>query len=88
VASILARGRTALSPAGIAGAVLVLRRGSDDTGTTAIALGYFALWYVTLCAGTLPQLRNIEMRYFLPADILMLLPVAALLSWRSLPGRR
>jgi hypothetical protein len=48
---------------------------------------FFALNYVVLCAGTGPQYRNIEMRYFLPADIMLLLPLASGLGlwWQ---GRR
>ncbi len=44
-----------------------------------VAFVYFIMLYITLCAGTGPQFRNIEMRYFLPADILMLIPAAYLL---------
>ncbi|HET8647000.1 MAG TPA: hypothetical protein VFO85_16005, partial [Vicinamibacteria bacterium] len=43
-------------------------------------LSFFVLLYLTLCAGTSPQLRNIEMRYFLPADVLLLIPAAGLIS--------
>lgn len=37
---------------------------------------YFLLLYGALCFGTSTQFRNIEMRYFLPADILLLIPSA------------
>ena len=75
--------RTALILAGLAAAVLIMRRGLDPTGMTWIALVYFVGWYLLLCAGTLPQLRNIEMRYFLPADVLLLLPLAGFAARRS-----
>jgi len=76
LASLLFVYRTLLLAAGIAGAFLLIRSDVDRTGLTTIALAYFAVWYLLLCAGTLPQLRNIEMRYLLPADVLMLFPVA------------
>lgn len=37
-------------------------------------LFFFIFVYFTLCFGTLPQMRNIEIRYFLHADILLLIP--------------
>jgi len=37
---------------------------------------YFLLLYLILAAGTSPQMRNIEIRYFLHADILLLIPAA------------
>ena len=40
-----------------------------------MSLGFFVLLYMSLCAGTGPLMRNIEIRYFLPADILLLIPV-------------
>jgi hypothetical protein len=38
------------------------------------------LLFLLLCAGTLPQLRDIEMRYLLPAS---LLAAGALTRWRA-----
>ena len=40
----------------------------------------FILLYFILCFGALPQMRNIEMRYFLHADILLLFPASYLFS--------
>jgi len=40
-----------------------------------MSLGFFVLLYISLCAGTGPLMRNIEMRYFLPADVLILIPI-------------
>ena len=39
------------------------------------ALGFFIMLYLSLCAGTGPLMRNIEIRYFLPADVLLLIPI-------------
>jgi hypothetical protein len=49
---------------------------------------FFISLYIFLCAGTSPQMRNIEMRYFLQADLLLLIPCAWLINqvlnkWRS-----
>jgi hypothetical protein len=41
---------------------------------------FFAMLYIYLCAGTSPQCRNIEMRYFLQADVLMIIPAAFLIA--------
>lgn len=39
-----------------------------------MSLGYFSLLYLYLCFGTTRQCRNIEVRFFLLADTLLLLP--------------
>jgi hypothetical protein len=44
------------------------------------ATSFFVLLYVYLCFGTSPQCRNIEMRYFLQADVIMLIPAAYFLA--------
>lgn len=46
-----------------------------------LPFGYFIALYLTLCAGTSPQMRNIEMRYLLQADVLMILPAALLITY-------
>jgi hypothetical protein len=69
LASLLFLYRTALLVVGVGAAAVILRRRADPTGVVWIALVYFACWYLLLCAGTLTQLRNIEMRYLLPAAI-------------------
>lgn len=38
--------------------------------------GFFAGLYFILCFGTAPMMRNIEMRYFLQPDILLLIPLS------------
>lgn len=45
-----------------------------------LILVYFIGWYLLLCAGTGTQMRNIEMRYFLPADVILLFPAAYFLG--------
>jgi hypothetical protein len=69
--------RTFLILLGATGAVALLARGQDATGVVCLALAYSIVWYLLLSAGTLPQLRNVEIRYLLPADVLLLVPAAA-----------
>jgi hypothetical protein len=73
--------RTVLVLIGLGAAITLLYRGTDATGVIWLSLTYALVWYVLLCAGTLPQLRNIEMRYLLPADILLLVPAAGALDY-------
>ena len=44
-----------------------------------ICILFFISVYFTLCFGTAPFMRNIEMRYFLPVDILLLLPASKII---------
>jgi uncharacterized membrane protein YqjE len=37
---------------------------------------YFIFLYAILCGGTSVPLRNIEMRYFLPADVILIIPAS------------
>ncbi len=46
----------------------------------AMLIAYFLIVYIFLCAGTGPQTRNIEIRYFLQPDILLLIPAAWLIG--------
>jgi hypothetical protein len=41
---------------------------------------FFTVFYALQCGGTSPQMRNIEMRYFLHADVLLLFPAAWLMA--------
>ncbi|HRN93669.1 MAG: glycosyltransferase family 39 protein [Chitinophagales bacterium] len=71
--------RTFLLMLGIIGLVMMLR----DRFTIPIAMligSFFVALYFYLSFGTSPQCRNIEMRYLLQPDVLMLLPAAFLLS--------
>jgi hypothetical protein len=58
--------------------LIFLRR--VDQRFSYIALGFFISFYFSLSFGTSPQLRNIEIRYFLMADILLLIPASFLIS--------
>ncbi|MGE0453002.1 MAG: hypothetical protein AB7O37_02530 [Vicinamibacteria bacterium] len=88
LAALLFHYRSALLLAGVAGAMLALRRRDDPHGLMFLCLAGFVGLYAVLCFGTGPQMRNIEMRYLLPADVLLLFPAAYLLeSLRGLRGR-
>jgi hypothetical protein len=39
-------------------------------------IGYWLFLYVALCAGTGPMFRNIEVRYFMHTDVVLLIPAA------------
>lgn len=80
--------RTALLLLGVGAAAVLRRRRADPTGMVWVALVFFLAWYALLCAGTLPQLRNIEMRYFLPTDVLLLIPAAWALGRIAQPSTR
>lgn len=77
LASLLFIYRTFLIFAGIAGLTLMLRNKSYNRFTLVILM-YFITLYLLLCAGTGEQFRNIEIRYFLPADVLLLIPASYL----------
>jgi hypothetical protein len=47
---------------------------------TFLITSFFLFVYLMLCAGTSPQMRNIEIRYFIHADILLLLPASYLIN--------
>ncbi len=81
LASLLFFYRTLLIIAGWI-ALLVLFKRSDTRNKSfyAVIALFFLAFYILLCAGTMPQLRNIEMRYFLQADILLLFPLAHLVA--------
>ena len=67
--------RTLLILTGIAGLFLMFRK--KELRPIALFIGsFFGMLYFYLCFGTSPQCRNIEMRYFLQADVLMLIPAA------------
>lgn len=71
--------RTLLLILGIIGSVLMFKNKTLRPFAILI-FGYFAFLYLILCFGVGPQFRNIEMRYFLPADVLLLIPAAYLFS--------
>jgi len=72
IASLLFIYRTLLIILGLIGITIMLKHNICPQISWLI-LTYFLLLYLLVCAGTGPDFRNIEMRYFLPADILLLI---------------
>lgn len=71
--------RSVLILLGLTGLVVMYKQ--KDIRPVAIILGLFFLTlYFYLCFGTGQQCRNIEIRYFLQADILLLIPAAYLIN--------
>jgi nicotinamide riboside transporter PnuC len=71
--------RSLLILLGLAGIFMMLFK--QETRPIAAFVGlFFVMLYGYLCFGTSPQCRNIEIRYFLQADILLLIPAAFLLA--------
>jgi hypothetical protein len=75
--SLLFSFRTVMLILGLLGAIVAIRQQKYQY---LLPLLYMVFLYVALCFGTSPQFRNIEMRYFLPADVLMLIPAAFLFN--------
>jgi hypothetical protein len=71
--------RTLLIFIGIIGLFLIFREKKIRSMALFVGL-FFGMLYFYLCFGTSPQCRNIEIRYFLQADVLMLIPAAYLIS--------
>jgi hypothetical protein len=67
--------RSILIVLGILGLIFMYRNAVHPEMTLLIA-AFFLFLYIMLCAGTSPQMRNIEVRYFVHADILLLLPAS------------
>ncbi len=80
LASLLFIYRTALILAGLLAAFTICCRKQLRKGSVLAPPVYAVFLYLVLCAGTAEQMRNIEMRYFVPADVLLLLPAAFLFS--------
>lgn len=71
--------RTILILMGMIGIALLFKR--KELRPIALFVGlFFSMLYFYLCFGTSPQCRNIEIRYFLQADVLMLFPAAYLIG--------
>jgi hypothetical protein len=77
MASLLFVLRTIMIVAGLTGLILMFRDKANPV-IASICLLYFILLYGYLCFGTGDQCRNIEIRYFLPADLLLLIPASYL----------
>ena len=73
IASLLFIYRTILIILGLLGIIIILKQHKELQYIAWAILSYFLVLYLLVCAGTGPDFRNIEMRYFLPADILLLL---------------
>ena len=67
--------RTLLIIIGIIGLIFIIKQKSTRAIGLLIAL-FFGMLYFYLCFGTSPQCRNIEMRYFLQADVFLLFAAA------------
>lgn len=77
LASLLFVYRSALLVAGIIGCImLLLYKDKRLRFFFGIIMIYFLTLYITMCFGNSYLFRNLEMRYFLPADILMLIPAS------------
>jgi len=77
LASLLFYLRSFLIICGLVGIILMLKKRNYYS---LIFASFLILLYFSLCIGTSPQMRNIEIRYFLHADILLLFPAAYLFS--------
>ncbi len=73
MASLLFFYRTILILLGLLGIILMLKH---KTKGWLIFLLFFLSLYITLCFGTGVNFRNIEIRFFLPADILLIIPAS------------
>jgi len=73
IASLLFIYRTLLIIMGVIGIFLLLKEYEEYRHVAWIILSYFLILYLLICAGTGPDFRNVEMRYFLPADVLLLI---------------
>ncbi len=56
--------------------LLVMSGQKENWSWVSLIGGFFVILYIYLCFGTSPQCRNIEIRYFLQPDILLLIPAA------------
>lgn len=65
--------RTLLIFLGLLGCYLMKRNKIKYSG---MFVFFFLFIYIILCFGTLPQMRNIEIRYFLHPDILLIIPAS------------
>lgn len=70
-ASFLFYYRSLLILSGIFGLILLFKQ---NRPVFLLFCSFFLILYLYLCFGTGPQVRNIEIRYFLPADIVLLFP--------------
>jgi 4-amino-4-deoxy-L-arabinose transferase-like glycosyltransferase len=76
--SLLFMYRTLLILLGFTGCFLLMKQ---HIPTGFILFFSVASIYLFLCFGTGSQFRNIEIRYFLPADVLLIIPASYFLNW-------
>jgi hypothetical protein len=74
-ASVLFVYRTLMLLLGLWGCILMIRR-KVYTEMGWLILSFFIVLYIMLCAGTGVQFRNIEMRYFVHPDLMLLFPAS------------
>lgn len=79
IASKLFYVRTILIIFGLIGILLIFKSGLKTLPS--IILLFFLSVYFILCFGTSPFMRNIEIRYFLSQDVLLLIPGAYLVNY-------
>ncbi|MFM2048451.1 MAG: hypothetical protein RI955_999 [Bacteroidota bacterium] len=72
--------RSILLLIGLFACIWILLKMKLDKKTFLFILINFLGWYFLICFGTMPQLRNIEMRYLLPVDVLLLIPAAIIIQ--------
>jgi len=65
--------RTFLIVIGLAGLLLTIVQKGENVEYAIVILSFFILVYGILCIGPTTQMRNIEMRYFLQVDVLLIL---------------
>lgn len=70
--------RTLLILLGFIGGIILMKR---KKYSWLVFIAFPIILYLALCFGTSPQFRNIEMRYFLPADIMLLFPAAYFINF-------
>jgi hypothetical protein len=84
-ASVLFIYRTLLIIFGLTGTILMFLGAEHQLRSFALlSIIYFLIVYLFLCAGTGTQTRNIEMRYFLHPDLILLFPAAFLINRLSI----
>ncbi len=76
--------RTVILFAGIIGCIILILQHHPYRFFFSISLIYFISWYALMCFGPTSFLRNIEMRYLIQADTLMIIPLMAYFTqWTS-----
>jgi hypothetical protein len=77
--------RTFLIILGLLSCIYLIIKKNENSKIFVVIFLNFTGWYLLISAGTMPQLRNIEMRYLLPVDCMLLLPLAAMIAKWIMP---